>query len=185
MLACRPRLPTEVFFCTLRPATAHGWHDVTAAGLGDQSRHLAFGHVARAVELSHDQPENRADHFIDGMRDASKLTSTSDHHRAPRRTDWSDDRMSAEHPQVFAIDLGRRPAFVFAANGHDMAQSLVRSPGLLQALDTFGRLSRPAQTQRLALRKATNDEAAIYLDRADELAEETICRLLLVHISSG
>ncbi|WP_315777384.1 hypothetical protein [Bradyrhizobium sp. SZCCHNR1053] len=91
--------------------------------------------------------------------------------------------MSAAPPQVFAIDLGRRPAFVFAANDHDMAQNLVRSPRLLHAIDAFCRLRRPAQAERLALRGATDDEAAVYRDRADELADGAISRLLLVHIS--
>ncbi|CAL78040.1 hypothetical protein BRADO4291 [Bradyrhizobium sp. ORS 278] len=93
--------------------------------------------------------------------------------------------MSAAAPQVFVIDLGPRPAFVFAAKDHVTAQSLVRSPALLRAIDAFCRLRRPAQAERLALREANHGEAAIYLDRADELACEAISRLLLVHLGPG
>ncbi|WP_316235361.1 MULTISPECIES: hypothetical protein [unclassified Bradyrhizobium] len=90
--------------------------------------------------------------------------------------------MSAAAPQVFAIDLGSRPAFVFAAGDQVVAQSLVQSPALLRAVDAFCRLRRPAQAERLALREATQGEVAIYLDRADELADDAICRLLVVHL---
>ncbi|MGJ4998852.1 hypothetical protein ACQR0Z_30805 [Bradyrhizobium sp. HKCCYLS3077] len=93
--------------------------------------------------------------------------------------------MSAAASQVFAIDLGPYPAFVFAARDHIAAQSVVRSPALLRAIDSFCRLKRPAQAERLALREATHGETAIYLDRADELADDAVCRLLLVHLGPG
>ncbi|CCE03942.1 conserved hypothetical protein [Bradyrhizobium sp. STM 3809] len=93
--------------------------------------------------------------------------------------------MSAVAPQVFAIDLGSRPAFVFAARDHVAAQSLVRSPALLLAIDSFCRLRRPAQAERLSLREATHGEASIYVDRAGELADDAICCLLLVHLGAG
>jgi len=93
--------------------------------------------------------------------------------------------MSAVLSPVFAIDLGRHPAFVFAANDLDTAQSLVRSPRVLQAIDAFCQPRCPTQAGRLALREATTDEAALYRARADEFADDTIFRLLLVHLNTG
>lgn len=93
--------------------------------------------------------------------------------------------MSATPPQIFAIDLGSRPAFVFAANDHRSAQRLMRSPDLLRAIDAFCQLRDPVRAERLALRDATTSEAAIYLDRAEELADDAILHLLLVHIGSS
>ncbi|WP_240535838.1 hypothetical protein [Bradyrhizobium sp. STM 3809] len=56
---------------------------------------------------------------------------------------------------------------------------------MLLAIDSFCRLRRPAQAERLSLREATHGEASIYVDRAGELADDAICCLLLVHLGAG
>ncbi|GLH80015.1 hypothetical protein SSBR45G_49240 [Bradyrhizobium sp. SSBR45G] len=90
--------------------------------------------------------------------------------------------MSAACPQVFTLQFGSQPAFVFAADDPDTAQSIVRSPGLLRAIDAFCGLRHPERGDRLALRPATAHEAALYHDRTTEFADEVTSRLLIVHV---
>jgi hypothetical protein len=89
--------------------------------------------------------------------------------------------MSLQPMPVFVLDLAERPAFAFAADSFDTARQITRSQSLLQALNSFCRIRRPADQAQLQLRAATEDEAALYRDRADEFAEPET-RFLIAHL---
>jgi hypothetical protein len=93
--------------------------------------------------------------------------------------------MASEHPQVFILDLAERPAFAFEADNLEVAQRLVRSEWLLQALDRFFSTRSPALDNRgrLRLRKATRDEAMLYRARAEEFSDVTP-HFLIAHLVS-
>jgi len=126
--------------------------------------------------------------FIDPMLSASTLQSKP--HLGDHRENRSDavsmttQRTQVSHWQVFVLDLGRPPAFAFATGDVEQAQDIVRSPRLLRALDAFCKRRPFDGGNRLQLRPATDDEAAIYHDRADEFAEDVTARLLIVHIGA-
>jgi hypothetical protein len=89
--------------------------------------------------------------------------------------------MSLEHMPVFVLDIAKRPAFAFEADDFDSAQQITRSHWLLQPLDTFCRMRRRADAGQLHLRAATDHEATLYRDRADEFAEAET-RFLIAHL---
>lgn len=82
---------------------------------------------------------------------------------------------------VFVLDIAEQPAFAFQADDISMAEQIARSEWLLQALDRFCRVRRPAEGRQLHLRAATDVEAALYRSRADEFAESEP-RLLIAHL---
>jgi hypothetical protein len=79
--------------------------------------------------------------------------------------------MPLQPTTVFVIDIAQLPAFAFEADHVDAARQIVGSAWLLRALDAFCRVRRPADGRQLRLRTATDREAALYRDRADEFAE--------------
>jgi hypothetical protein len=85
------------------------------------------------------------------------------------------------HLPIFVLDRSNRPAFAFEAEDAETARRLARSRWLVQALDDFCRTRRPRPDCHgpLSLREATDDEAALFRMRADELAEERSCCLIL------
>jgi hypothetical protein len=86
------------------------------------------------------------------------------------------------HPTiVFVVDIAEVPAFAFEADDFDAARYIVGSHWLLQPLDAFCRVRRPADRGQLCLRAAADHEAALYRDRADEFAEAER-RFLMVHL---
>jgi hypothetical protein len=90
--------------------------------------------------------------------------------------------MSFELSRIFVLDIDNQPAFAFEARDWDAAQRAVRSEWLLQALDAFCRTRRPAISGRLQIRDATDNEVALYRDRADEFADTTP-DLLIAHLT--
>jgi hypothetical protein len=89
--------------------------------------------------------------------------------------------MSLRHTPVFILSIAERPAFAFEADNFNAATQISRSPWLLQALDEFCRARRPADGGQLFLRAATDHEAALYRDRADEFAEAET-QFLIAHL---
>jgi hypothetical protein len=179
--------PIEVFSASAWHVSGHGCHDKSAIGRNARLRLLEHVTIARSANFLHESQENRIAHFIDPMLSASTLQTRSqlgDCHQS--RSD--DVSMSAEyaqvsHGQVFVLDLGRHPAFAFATGDVEQAQGIVRSSWLLRALDAFCK-RRPLGGGRLQLRPATEAEAAIYRDRADEFAEDVIFSFPIVHIGA-
>jgi hypothetical protein len=84
-------------------------------------------------------------------------------------------------PPIFVLDIAEQPCFAFEADHLNAAEQIVRSPWLLQALDEFCRARRPADGGQLFLRAATDHEAALYRDRADEFAEAET-QFLIAHL---
>jgi hypothetical protein len=89
--------------------------------------------------------------------------------------------MSFQSTPVFVIDVTELAAFAFEADDFDAARYIVGSHWLLQPLDAFCRARRPADRGQLRLRTATDHEATLYRDRADEFAEAER-RFLVVHL---
>ena len=89
--------------------------------------------------------------------------------------------MSIQQTSVFVLDIAELPAFAFEADDFDAARNLFGSYWLLQPLDAFCRVRRPMDRGQLRLRTATDQETALYRNRADEFAEAER-RFLIVHL---
>jgi hypothetical protein len=87
----------------------------------------------------------------------------------------------AQQPEIFVLDIAQRPAFAFAADSLDGARCMARSDWMLLALDRFCRVRRPGAAGQFQLRCATDSEAAVYHDRADEFADPT-AQILIAHL---
>lgn len=92
-----------------------------------------------------------------------------------------ENTMCFQQTPVFVLDMSEAPAFAFAAENLDAARHVARSDWLLRALDSFCHERRQTAHARLTLRTATDDEAALYRDRADEFAEEAT-RFFIAHL---
>jgi hypothetical protein len=88
--------------------------------------------------------------------------------------------MPLHSTSIFVLEIAGLTAFAFEADNIDAARQITRSHWLLQPLDAFCRLRRRADCGPLRLRDATDHEATLYRDRADEFAETA--QFLVVHL---
>jgi hypothetical protein len=81
---------------------------------------------------------------------------------------------SGERP-IFVLDVIDRPTFAFEAESLAQAEDLVRAPWLAAALDRFHRQRGNVDGRHATAgpRDATEAEAAVYRDFADEFAERS------------
>jgi hypothetical protein len=75
-------------------------------------------------------------------------------------------------PTTFVIEVSAEAVFAFEAQNRSQAGELTRSPRFAQALEEFC-LSRKMTISDNCLRPATDSEASIYQDLANEFAGET------------
>jgi hypothetical protein len=91
--------------------------------------------------------------------------------------------MTRERP-IFILDAGGGSAFAFEAASAIAAEGLTREPWFTEALEEF-RQSRLRTRTGLAparVRTATEAEAALYQDRADEFSDASN-HFLVAHIA--
>jgi hypothetical protein len=81
---------------------------------------------------------------------------------------------------VFVLELDGSPTFAFGAAENESASEIIRSDWFKAAIDGF--LSdRPVTDSAVLLRPATNTEASVFHDLADEFAEPTM-RFFVAHL---
>ena len=88
--------------------------------------------------------------------------------------------------RIFALDVIYKPMFAFEAESLAQAEYLVRAPWFAEALTEFHLGRRGVQNQNALpqTRVATEAEAAIYHDFADEFAEHSD-QFLVAHLPDG
>jgi hypothetical protein len=95
-----------------------------------------------------------------------------------------EQRMQQGQKPIFVLDISDKADFAFEAESLAQAQELSQAPWFVQAVSAFYARKCRERTNGTfrGTRPATETEASIYRDLADEFADESNC-FLIAHLS--
>lgn len=81
--------------------------------------------------------------------------------------------MAGRQHRIFVLDFANEPALAFAAESVVEAEALIQAPWFTRAVDDFCRKRRKVHHGSFPVRPrlATDVEASVYRERADEFAD--------------